>query len=221
MDSKRQTGVSGLLFVATVLAYVFVTPKAPHFDASGARVAAYYLGHRSSLVASGVIVIFSAGVVFVWFAAQLRAVLAAAEGGTERFSGVAFGAGITLAAVSVISVVPNQMLAFRTAGDGDNGLISALYELNHLLGGFRDITLGLFVLAASLAILRGALRAPWLGWAGLAVVAVNWVSGVQRFYGRTYDSGWATLTLVALLAFTAWILASGLVMLGRPGATAR
>ncbi|HEV3451616.1 MAG TPA: hypothetical protein VG869_10450 [Acidimicrobiia bacterium] len=214
----RWGAASGLLFVATVLAYVFVTPKAPHFDASPTRVAAYYLAHRSALTTSGVLVVFSAGVVFVWFLAHLRSVLRRAEGGDDTLAPIVFGAGITLAAVSVVSVVPNQVLAFRAARAGDAGVISAFYEMNHLFGGFRAITLGLFVLAASLAMIRGELVAPWLGWAGLAVVAVNWVSGVQRFYGRGYGSGWATLTLVALLVFTAWILATSIAMLAGPKA---
>lgn len=213
---ERWGAASGLLFVITILVYVFVTPKAPHFDASSHSVASYYLKHRSALVTSGVIVIFSAGVVFVWFVAHLRHVLQRAEAGGEAFSPIVFGAGVTLAAVSVVSIVPNQVLAFRAVGAGDPGVISALYDMNHLFGGFRAITLGLFVLATSLAMIRRVLLASWLGWFGLVVVAVNWVSGVERFYGRNYSSGWAALTLVALLSFTAWILVASLAMLRRP-----
>jgi hypothetical protein len=213
---ERWGAASGLLFVITVLAYVFVTPKAPHFDASPHSVAAYYLAHRSTLVTSGVIVIFSAGVVFLWFVAHLRHVLQRAEAGDEVFSPIVFGAGVALAAVSVVSVVPNQVLAFRVARAGDPGVIGAMYDMNHLFGGFRAITLGLFVLAASLAMIRRELVATWLGWAGLVVVAVNWISGVQRFYTRNYSSGWASLTLVALLSFTAWILIASIAMLRRP-----
>lgn len=207
---------SGLGFVALVVAYVVVTPSAPHFDASTQRIAAYYLHHRGALVGSGVVTIFAAAVAFLVFAGYLRTRMRPGDTHDDGLAALVLGAGVALSAVTVVSVMPNQVLAFGAARSGDPGVVRALYDLNHLFGGARELTLGLFVIAAAVAGLRAGLGSRWLSWTGLAVVVLNWVAGVQRFYGTRYSSGWATVALLALLGFTAWILALSVVLLVRP-----
>jgi hypothetical protein len=213
--------LSGLGFVALVVAYVVVTPSAPHFDASTPRIVAYYVQHRGALMGSGVVTLFAAALLFLAFVGYLSYAFRYADGrGDGVLSPLVLGSGVVLSAVTVVSVMPNEVLAFGGARTGDAGVVRVLYDMNHLFGGFRDLTLGLFVIAAACGLLQGRFGARWLGWAGLVVVAVNWISGVQRLYQTTYSSGSASLSLVALLGFTAWILALSIVLLRGDVATA-
>jgi hypothetical protein len=96
------------------------------------------------------------------------------------------------------------------------GIVRMLYDTNTIMYSLLLITGGLFVAAGALAMVRKELVGPWLGWVGLGVAGLAWASGAAGFYVTTYSGFWTGFTIVATLAFVAWVLVASIVMLRRP-----
>jgi hypothetical protein len=206
---ERLGSLTGIGFVAAMVASVFMVPSPPHIDASTSQILDYVTSHRTALLGSAVIGAL-AGVLFLVFLGHLRHVLQRSEGGLEALSPVVYGAGLTTVAVAFVCTLPLAALAFASSSPEvttNSGLIRLLYDLNALGTATIMIVLALFVAATSVAMIVREMEGPILGWVGLPVAVVLGAAGVAGFYNSTYQSFWYGLNIVALLAFAAFVLA--------------
>jgi hypothetical protein len=215
---ERYGAAAGVAFAVLVLVSFFMVPSPPHVDASFRKIGDYYANHRRAILTSNVIGTFGA-LAFIWFLGHLRHVLNRAEGGVEALSPIVYGAGMATIAVGILGAIPATVLAFSSQEEVINsnaGIVRLLYDMNTIMYSLLFITAGLFAAAAALAMVRKELAGPWLGWVGMGVAILAWASGTAGFYVTTYSPFWTGFSIVALIAFVAWVLAASVVMLRRP-----
>ncbi len=222
MDDKgweRYGAVGGIAFAVLLLISVFMVSAPPHVDAGSLKIAKYFLDHPKRILASQVIGAFAV-LPFVWFVAHLRNTLATIEEGRGGLAALVFGSGITLAAVGVLSAVPNAILAFgarqRPGGSEvitNGAFVRGTYDMNLMLGNVVTILLGLFLAAAAYAMVRHEVAVPWLGWAGLVIAVVAWVAGAMGFFVTKNSGAYTTLGFIALFGFVAFVVVTSVWML--------
>ena len=181
---ERLGSVTGIGFVAAMVASVFMVPSPPHIDASTAQILDYVTSHRAGLLGSAVVGAL-AGVLFLVFLGHLRHVLQRSEAGVEALSPVVYGAGLTTVAVAFVCSLPLAALAFASSSPEvttNSGLIRLLYDLNALGTATIMIVLALFVAATSVAMIRLRWRSP---------TCLAWPAGMPRSTNaRTSSAGW-------------------------------
>jgi hypothetical protein len=215
---ERYGAAAGVAFAVLVLISFFMVPTPPHVNAGFRKIGDYYANHRRTILTSNLIGTFGA-LAFIWFLGHLRHVLNRAEGGVEALSPIVFGAGMATIVVGILGAIPATVLAFSSQEEVINsnaGIVRMLYDMNTIMYSLLLLAAGLFVAAGALAMVRKELAGPWLGWVGLGVAALTWASGSAGFYVTTYSGFWAGFTIVATLAFVAWVLTASVVMLRRP-----
>ena len=215
---ERYGAAAGVAFAVLVLVSYFMVPSPPHVNAGFRKIGDYYANNRRTILTSSLVGTFGA-LAFIWFLGHLRHVLQRAEGGVEALSPIVFGAGITTVVIGMLGALPGAVLAFSAHEEAINsnaGIVRMLFDMNTIMGSLLYLTAGLFAAAAGLAMVRKELAGPWLGWVGLAVAGLDWLSGGAGFYVTTYNGFWAGFGLIAILGFVAWVLAASVVMLRQP-----
>jgi hypothetical protein len=215
---ERYGAAAGVAFAVLILVSFLMVPSPPHVDAGARKIGDYFANHRRAVLTSNLIATFGV-LAFIWFLGHLRHVLNRAEGGVEALSPIVYGAGMATAAVALLGAIPTTVLAFSAHEEVINsnaGIVRLLFDMNTIMGSLIALAAGLFAVAAAWAMVRKELVGQWLGWVGLAVAAMAWVSGGSGFYVTKYSGFWAGFGLVAVLAFLAWVLAASAVMLRRP-----
>lgn len=214
---ERYGAASGLAFVVLFMLSVFIVPMPPHLDASTGSVAAYFMSHSKVLLLTEVLTAFSV-MAFLWFLGHLRHVMQRAESGHEELSPIVMVAGVALAGFALMSAVPTSILAFMAhRGDALAGsTVRMMWDWNQVGVAFLTLTLGLFLMVASMAMVRKEMVATWLGWGGMALAALCWIDGIVLFFQQTYSSFDNALGLVALLGFALWMAVASISMLQRP-----
>jgi hypothetical protein len=174
-----------------------MTPSSPKSNASGARVIAFYLAHRSTERVSVIIGVFATAFL-VFFAASVRDYLRrtpAAVGLSALVLPAAtlFAAGFTISAgfAYALADVPSRLdpAAAQTLNLLDEDVFFTVF-----------VGVGVFGLATGLAILRGARLPTWLGWVAIVI-------GLAAF---TPAIG------LALLALTVWVFAVSILITCEP-----
>jgi len=215
---ERYGAAAGIAFAVLVLISFFMVPSPPHVDAGFRKIGDYYANHRRAILTSNVIGTFGA-LAFIWFLGHLRHVLNRAEGGVEALSPIVYGAGIAAIVVGILAAIPATVLAYSAQEEAINsnaGIVRLLWDMNTVMYSLLFLTMGLFAAAAALAMVRKELVGPWLGWVGIGVTALAWTSGTAGFYVTKYSGFWTGFTIVAIVAFVAWVLLASVVMLRRP-----
>lgn len=222
MDDKgweRYGAVGGLAFAVLLLISIFIVSAPPHVDAASLKIAKYFTDHPKRILASQMIGAFAV-LPFLWFVAHLRNTLTTAEEGRGGLAALVFGSGVALAALGALSAVPNAILAFaarqRAAGSEvitNGAFVRGVYDLNLMLGNVVTILLGLFLAAAAYAMVRHELAVTWLGWAGLVIAVVAWVSGATGFFVTKNSGAYTTLGFIALFGFVAFVVVTSVWML--------
>ncbi|HEY4411218.1 MAG TPA: hypothetical protein VGO87_15180 [Acidimicrobiia bacterium] len=206
---ERLGSITGIGFVAAMIASVFMAPTPPHIDASTSEILDYVTSHRTALLGATVVGAL-AGLLFLVFLGHLRQMLQRSEGGAEALSPIVYGAGLTLVAVAFVLQLPLAVLAFGGGSPelaGNAGIIRLLYDLNALGMATMMIVVALFIAVTSVAMLLREMGATVLGWIGLPVAVVNAAAGVAGFYNSSYQSFWNGLNYVGLIAFAVFVLA--------------
>lgn len=167
MNWKRVAPLTGVVFAALLIATFIVAGDTPDPDASAQEVASFYTSHDTSQTVSA----FLGGwaVVFLlFFVGILRGELRRDEEAPGVLSATAFAGGIVLA-IGGASFAGFSIVLADTADDIDP---TASQALNALSGDFFipfAVGVIVFLLAAGIAMIRGAAFPTWLGW--LAIVA--------------------------------------------------
>ncbi|HVA42987.1 MAG TPA: hypothetical protein VNF50_05845 [Acidimicrobiales bacterium] len=214
---ERYGAASGLAFVVLFILSVFIVPMPPHLDASTGSVAAYFMSHAKALLLTEVLTAFAA-MAFLWFLGHLRHVMQRAEAGHEELSPIVMVAGVALAGLDIMSMMPTAIMAFMAhRGDALAGTtVRMMWDWNQVGIAFVTLSLGLFLIVASMAMVRKEMVAAWLGWAGMVLAALCWIDGIVMFFQLSYSSFDNALGLVTILGFALWMAVASITMLQRP-----
>jgi hypothetical protein len=202
---ERWTPLAGIIFVVLMVTGTFFVADVPSADAPDQVIADYLAdsgNHTRNII--GTYLWMVGALAFLLFVTRLRSDLRRAEGGTGALSNLAFGAGVTFAAVWMVSAVTFASVAyavgFRDAPVSDPELVRVLLPMGLLLlllgGGFAGL---LVVLAASVAIFRTGVFPRWLAWLGI-------VAAIALLFDVIY---------LNILPFWVWVFIASIVMLMR------
>jgi hypothetical protein len=149
---QRALAVSGIVFVALIVAAFAITANQEDESASMAKAFTYWSDHQTAEIVSAFLV-HVAAVALVFFGAGLRSALRGGEGEESTYSVIAFG-GAVFAAVGFV-IAAWVSLAAATAAD--QGARDAVYTLNQLNSvNWIPFTAGLSVMMLGVGI--GGLR---------------------------------------------------------------
>jgi len=211
----RVGALCAIAAVIALLASAFIVPQPPKVGASTAKILAYYIDHRRTLVFSQ----WLAGLgiaLFLWFVGSLRGAWTREPGSASELSAVAFGGGVVLAAGALAGTALNLTLVYLARNiQNSTDLVRTLYA-------GQALTLALVFFAAAVFLAGGGLLvrrlgAPWLGAAGvvLAVFDLLAAGAISDFKGVRSPTG--PLPFAAFLGLLAWVLATGVIILTRFG----
>jgi hypothetical protein len=173
MDWKRLAPLTGVLFVALLIASFLVSGETPDADASAQEAVSFYTSNDTSVTVSAAL--GGLGVVaFLFFLGILRGELRRYEAEPGVLSATAFAGGI-LVAVGGAAFSAFALTLSDTADKLDPSAVQALNALNEDF--FVPLAAGSLVLllAAGIAAVRTRAFPKWLGWAAI-VIAIAWVT---------------------------------------------
>ena len=212
---QRVGAVCGIGAVVALVASTLIVPQPPKANASTAKILAYYIDHRHTLLFAQWLGGLGTAL-FLWFAGSLRGAWAREPGSASELSAVAFGGGVALAAGALAATGVNLTLVYLARSiQNSTDLVRALY-----LGQALTLTIIFFAAAVFLAgggLMIRRLGAPWLGALGvlLAVFDLLAAGAISDFNGVRSPTG--PLPFAAFIGLLVWILATSVIILTRLG----
>jgi hypothetical protein len=194
MLKSRLMPLSGIIFVALILASTFIT-NTPDTNASASTVLTYYRAHQHATSAAALLI--GLGVVFgLLFFGYLREYMRQ-DRATRWLASTAFGGVLVFAAGGAISAG-----SYAALGDQPQVLNAAAAQTLNLIqsdvsSSFTQAGLAVFFLATGAAILRGRLLPAWLGWVSL-VLGVLAASLILAFVAFVATGLWVIVVAVML-----------------------
>ena len=207
MNWERWARATGIGFVVLTVSAFIVGGEAPTVTDSTEDLISYY-GDRGQVLVSSLL--FGIALLFLlWFAAAIGNLLR--ESGEGRLGATVVAAATAFVTLQLALTGVGDSLAYSIAGQGDAGVVKALFDLQWVLDLFAALPAAGFILAASIGLMRARAVPSWLSWAGIAVAALfllrttNWAR--DGFWSPT--GGFVfILIIVALL----WILTTSVVL---------
>jgi hypothetical protein len=211
---ERAGAVSGLVAAVLLLVGLLLNPLPPPSEEP--VLTFFYVSANRPTVLLAALLSTLAAVVFLWFVGHLRHLLQRAEGGAEAFSPVVFGSGISLATMTMLSVLPVTTLVSlsRNVQTASQSMVFVLAELHRLSLGALGLLVALFAATAGAAMVRRELVAPWLGWFGLGTGLIGLIAGVTSFYMPGVFV--VVAGMVAGVVFALWVGTASVLMVYRP-----
>jgi hypothetical protein len=204
----RIGAAAGILFVVLLVAAQFIAaspgPKEPI-----STIIAFYGHNRTAALWSGYLSV-GAAATQVLFVAAVFSVLRRSEEQSSVLSILTLGAGIALLPVIVLSSSFSVALAWHGAQSGNPAVARALFDLSNATLIFSDLVIGVFLAAASLAMLGTRILPRWLGWLGL-LSAVLLLAGTASLFNPGSSFGGAP----GLLLYLIWVIATSILLLRR------
>jgi hypothetical protein len=201
---ERLLPLAGVAFVALGLAGTAVQPSAPGFVAQPAKVAAWFDGHASGILATQVLYLL-AGVALLWFVAALRSALARGPRDAALASAV-FAGGVAGASLMLASATADAIGALRV--QEQDAIAPQIAATLH------DVSMGLYGIAAptawAVAVLSAAALALRSGalprWLALASLPLGIALAIPP------------ISYVAIVVMNLWVLAVAGALAWRPAA---
>lgn len=129
-----------------------------------------------------------ASIIFLWFLAHLRWLLAGRSPGLDRINGALTGSGIataTLGAFNGVFLLALDLAVNRPGVRADGSLLRMLNDLNSLLHGPLTILIALFTFALGLALMNRAFAAPWVAIPAFIASILAIIGGLAAFYPKS------------------------------------
>jgi hypothetical protein len=162
----RNTPLTGAVAVVLWLVGVFLLEKTDR-PTSDALFAAWVSDAKAELVVGGLI--FGFGVLFfLWFLSTLRSTLAAAEGGNERLSSLAFASGTCVAICLMLIYLPQAQASFTVDELSEESVAALVHVGDTFFGGVALFAIPMFA-ATALVIRRTRALPAWTWWLSAAV----------------------------------------------------
>jgi hypothetical protein len=192
--SQRLLAAGGLLFIVIVAASIFVVPNSPDSHASSAKVLTFFRAHNTAAGVSAHLITWAVfvGVFFFWYFRNLISVTTA----TRHLATIGFGGALLFATSGLVSSA--ALYAFNDAAghmDASTAQTINLFQ-GDISDGMSEAGVAVFLIASSIAIIRGRRLPRWLAWVGIVLgVASLIIFGI----GVPAMGLWLLLTSVTLL----------------------
>jgi hypothetical protein len=211
MNWERWARASGAAFVVLTVTAFLVGGEAPTVTDSTEDVISYYDGNRGQVLVSSLC--FALGLLFfLWFGAAVANLLR--ESGEGRVGAMVTATTTAFVTVQLVLTGVGASLAYSVAGQGDEGVVKALFDLQWALDLFAALPSAGFFLATSLGLMRLRLAPSWLAFWGIAAAGLfllrttNWAR--EGFWSPT--GGYVLILIVVALL---WILVTSVVLVRR------
>ena len=214
----RTGGALGIGFIILFIVSLGLQAGAPDVESSADEVREYFTNDGDIFLIGDYVGALAFVFFFLPFVSTLSGLLGRAEGNPAIWSRVVFAAGVVLLAFGGASASFRVALAFEADKTNDSVLLT-LMSLDYVAFAALPIVAGLFVLAASLVILKTGVLWRWLGWLGLPIAVVAAISGLATFDTDPFGP-LAILGFVALIAWLVWTLGVSVQMLNMQEAPA-
>jgi hypothetical protein len=170
---------AGLSGVAFALAYLIGTASlnAPLRGSDQKIVEFWSDGGNQTAAVISMYCFAIAGLLFLVFMANLRARLAARDGGSSKLSEIVFGSGLVFVVMLFVSGVARGVIGFGTKSHWsqpvpDADLLRYLPQISYAAGGLALLAAAVAVATTSVMILRDGAFGRWLAWLGFVVSLV-------------------------------------------------
>jgi hypothetical protein len=187
---ERYVPLAGVLAVVLWLIGIIVGQTAVD-NKNPATVLHSYREEEGSILLGGFLWVLGT-FLFFWFLGDLRARLAAAEGGVQRLTAIAFGGGVAAAIFGFAMPGPDMAAAIADGADLSGPTAEALRVMDDVFFLGAEMSAAVLLAATGLHILATRVLPRWLGWVSLFVALVLIVLPV----------GWAGL----IFGFPIWVL---------------
>ncbi len=157
------TAISGIAFVLLAVAGFVISGNAPTPSDSFQTIRAYFVDHRTAVIASvyidGISLAF-----FLAFASGLGGLLArGAADPLGILSRLMVAGAVGVVVITVVEDMAEAALAFRTAATGDTAAVQALFDF-YMMVPLVSLCLAAFLVAAAIGIYRGSVLPHWMAW---------------------------------------------------------
>jgi hypothetical protein len=174
----RYAPLTGIVWVAGVVASFLIGGDTPDTDSSTAKVVHYWTTHDSKQIASSIVA--AVAVIFlIWFASSLREALKLAQGGNGRLPNITFAGAVIFAAGLLVAVSLTFAVA-DTAGDVPPQVTQSLFVMSDDMWLWFPVSSFLLFAPSALVILRTGLLPAWFGWV-TAIMAIALITPVGFF----------------------------------------
>ena len=216
---ERVWAASGALTVALfagglVFGDLLGSDNYPALDASSDEIRRYFVGNETEVRALSFFHTLAA-LALLAFSAYLHTALRRDESERGGLPALAFAGGVAAAVFLLLSAVFYRVLS-EPAVAQDAALAHAMLVASYLAGGPAiSVPLALLIGAAVPTALSRRLLPRWIGWLGIAAVAVS-VASALTMLGPTdnHSAIYGILLLAAVLGF-AWLVSASLVLAAR------
>jgi hypothetical protein len=177
---ERPALASGLLFVAvqiatTVFTAVFFATTHPTMDASPAEAARGF-AENAPMVAIGTYLYVLQLPFWLLFLGGLFCVLRRAEGGGGALAISVLGAGVAMPVIASMGALVSALAPTIAQLGGDAATVKAIDGMTPLALALSAFPRALLLGATSAVLLEARLAPRWIGWSGLALGLVSFVS---------------------------------------------
>jgi len=200
---ERWAPLAGVAAVVLWVTGILVDPGIPDlFEATGEEWLSFVTGNESGILASRLPFLLGYFLLIV-FLGTLRTWLLAAEGEPRQWTAIAFGGGIAMAVMLIMSSTP--VLAAASASDGlEPSAAQALGVVEYAFFIGAEIAGAVLLVATGVLAIRTAILPAWLGWTSLVLALLMLVVGPVGF-------------VALVVGFPLWVLVVSVLLWRRSG----
>lgn len=214
VHAERSAGWSVLCFVVLVVVSTGLLGQLPDVTTSPSTQAAYFAAHRPALLWSAWL-FFPAAAFFLWFLVGLRSHLREAPGRQEGLPGFAFGAGIVVVTVAMLTAFLQTAIAYLPpqlyVTDGLPAVYAAFVFTSSGLG-WAPVSIFLFAAAHSMRRHGSAPKAlALLGYFAAFTAAIAAFS--VFFSSGTLSPTGLTTVLLGGIPSVLWLIGAGVALI--------
>jgi hypothetical protein len=214
---ERWARATGIVFVFLFIVSFIVYGDQPKLGASTSDIVSFYDGNRGRILAATFI--FGVAILFLlWFVAAIASALR--EAGQGGWGAATIASGAVLAGILFLLNILSAGLANTIAGNGDEGVITALSDLSWTVAVTISFPASLVIAAASIGLWRAGIIADWFGWAGIAAAIAVLLGGTTWATDGFWAPDGAYSRYVTMIVALAWTLVASVLLYMRAPATA-
>jgi hypothetical protein len=192
--TQRLLAIGGLVFIVIVAVSISILPNAPDSHASSAKVVTFFHAHKTGAGVSAHLISLAVfvGVFFFWYFRSLIAVTTT----TRHLATIGFAGALLFASSGAVAAAAYYTLS-DAVGHADPSTIQTLNLLQgDISDGMSEAGVALFLIASSIAIIRGRQLPRWLAWVGIVLgIASLLIFGI----GLPALGLWLLLTCITIL----------------------
>jgi hypothetical protein len=201
MQWERWARLSGIGFVVLFVAAFLTYGDAPGPNASSQDLISFYDGDRGRIL-TATMLMGGAQILFLLFVGALASALR--EAGKGGWAAASIAGAASLVGFFFVLVGVNAALAFQIAGEGDEGVVMALSDLQWALIVLVSFPGAALLLAASMGLWRAGIVPDWFGWLGLAAAIAMLLGGTTWANSGFWAPDGAYCAWVTPIVFVAW-----------------